>query len=127
MFTIVGEMRDEMAGTPSTSGCCAAFFLPQEQSTPRRSPALTMSLQRCAITYIRTLRTHPVLILVTCPSCVNLANSIKCVGDSLSYLLTAALIMRSLFCGTLVDDNLLIYFNLRLCFRVTASSQQLCQ
>ena len=43
-FTIVGEMRDEMAGTPSTSGshaCCrAAFFLPPGQSTPRRSPAL---------------------------------------------------------------------------------------
>ena len=46
MFTVVGEMRDEMAGTPSTSGsraCChAAFFLPPGQSTPRRSQALAM-------------------------------------------------------------------------------------
>ena len=36
--------------------------------------------------YIRTLHTHPVLILVTRPSCVNLANLIKFVGDSCSYL-----------------------------------------
>ena len=46
MFTVVGEMRGEMAGTPSTSSsraCChPAFFLPPGQSTPRRSPALTM-------------------------------------------------------------------------------------
>ena len=46
VYTVVGEMRDEMAGTPSTSGsrvCCrAAFFLPPGQSTPRRSPALAM-------------------------------------------------------------------------------------
>ena len=46
MYTIVGEMRDEMAGTPSTSGsrayCRAAFFLPPGQSSPRRSPALAM-------------------------------------------------------------------------------------
>ena len=33
-----------------------------------------------------TRPTAPVIILVTHPSCVNLANSIKCVGDSCSYL-----------------------------------------
>ena len=93
MFTVMGEMRDEMAGKSSTSGsraCCrTAFYLPPGQSTQRRSPALTMvstCLQRCAIMYICTLHTHPVLILVTRPSCVNLANSIKCMGDSRSYL-----------------------------------------
>ena len=37
-------------------------------------------------------------ILVTRPSCVNLGNSIKCVGDSCSYLFTIALIMRSCSC-----------------------------
>ena len=46
MFTVVGEMQGEMAGTPSTSGsrvcCCTAFFLPPGQSTPRQSPALVM-------------------------------------------------------------------------------------
>ena len=39
--------------------------------------------------------TAPVLILVTHPSCVNLANLIKCMSNSRSYLLTAALIMCS--------------------------------
>ena len=46
MFTVVGEMLDEIAGTPNTSGscawCCAAFFLPPGQSTPSRSPELAM-------------------------------------------------------------------------------------
>ena len=37
-------------------------------------------------TYACTRPTAPVLTLVTCPSCVNLANSIKCMGDSRSYL-----------------------------------------
>ena len=43
------------------------------------------------------LRTHPLLILVTHPSCANLTNSIKCMGDSRSYtFLTTALIMHYL-------------------------------
>ena len=44
--TVIVEMRDEMAGTPSSSGsraCCrAAFFLPPGQSAPRQSLALAM-------------------------------------------------------------------------------------
>ena len=41
---------------------------------------------RISPTTVNIRPTAPVLILVTRPSCVNLANSIKCVGDSRSYL-----------------------------------------
>ena len=79
-------MWDEMAGTPSTSGsraCChAAFFLPPGQSTPRWSPALTMVSSGAQYhTYARYVCTQ----YAYRPSCVNLVNSIKCVGDSRSY------------------------------------------
>ena len=90
MFTVVDEMQGEMAGTPSTSGshaCCRAAFLPAIRAV--RSKAITCTchgLQWCVIMYIRTLCMHPVLILVTRPSCVNLVNSIKSVGNSRSYL-----------------------------------------
>ena len=41
---------------------------------------------RISPTTVNIRPTAPVLILVTRPSCVNLASSIKCVGNSRSYL-----------------------------------------
>ena len=41
---------------------------------------------RISPTTVNIRPTAPVLILVTRPSCVNLVSSIKCVGDSRSYL-----------------------------------------